>query len=961
MRLFRILSLSVVLIFLYCPVTKCQIEDEELLFLLNRVPELTNSKQLDQAKKMNKELLELSFKKSMFAPYIYSLAYEIEIQSHLGNYDKAEHIITKLRSALTENREPLFNLRVVAQIFIGDYYRETYQYDEAIKAYRKGVAIGDDNEIDEFYESILFTNLADVYLKLEKFDEALILTEKVLAIDLKDTSAENRYFIAIDYLNLGEIYLNTNLQKAKGCLLKSKAYRRTAEVTDDGECLHVYLNLADVYLRERNEPQALLEIDTLFQQINLKNRAYFSIAAKAFEQKGHIMKALFDEAEALANYEKSYQLYQKIKPDNYDCQRLLLQKSKCHFEFCDYEKSEKLLAGLFDLVDLSGVPGQSRLEKVSSPKMLFEAYWLEGQNKFHLYNTADESNIDLLEASATAYQNAMEVFKVLKVEVGEEMSQEILFNQNYTFFDDAIEVNYYLWDFSKNYMVLERIIYLIEMSKSIGVNNYSNNKIVLSGDVLLDSLIAKRKMLEVGINKMEKQLYYARKSENELLRNKTLDTLVSIRRDRNLLVESIANTYPDYQKLKYEIQVPDLSEIKNKLNSTEGLLMYYLSDHYIYGVTIEQSEAHIQRVPRTQKLGQSLANFNENITNMVRENPAQHQQAFQTYKTSAHFIYQQVFQPFEAFIPPEITIVPYGVLGSVAFDALLTSDETKDLSQKKLPYLLHDYIISYDYSVNRFLSEPIRDSVELKTFLAVAPQFDEETTTTTAFRNFGYLAYNREEVKKIKRIIGGDIYQGEKATEDNFLETASEYQILHLATHGKVDPTNEAYSYLAFNKIEDSLENELLYVKDIYGLELQADLVVLSACESGAGRLRRGEGIVSMARAFSNAGAAAVMPTLWKISDKNTANLMTDFYKNLKSGLPKNRALTNAKRKFLKNATAETASPFYWAPFVLIGNHAPVKIKSSGFLTSNAGVFGASFMMGVVMFVGALFWKRYGG
>jgi CHAT domain-containing protein len=115
-----------------------------------------------------------------------------------------------------------------------------------------------------------------------------------------------------------------------------------------------------------------------------------------------------------------------------------------------------------------------------------------------------------------------------------------------------------------------------------------------------------------------------------------------------------------------------------------------------------------------------------------------------------------------------------------------------------------------------------------------------------------------------------------------------------------------------------------LPVRDILGLKLDADLVTLSACETGLGRLERGEGVLGLSRAFLAAGARSVVVSLWKVNDRSTALLMEHFYQPLLAQRrPRERALAEAKRALL--AEPETRSPFYWAPFVLIGAGGPLR------------------------------------
>ena len=108
-------------------------------------------------------------------------------------------------------------------------------------------------------------------------------------------------------------------------------------------------------------------------------------------------------------------------------------------------------------------------------------------------------------------------------------------------------------------------------------------------------------------------------------------------------------------------------------------------------------------------------------------------------------------------------------------------------------------------------------------------------------------------------------------------------------------------------------------MQEIYSLPLAAQLVVLSACQTGTGTTQQGEGVMSLARAFQYQGTPSVIASLWNVDDKSTSNIMTQFYQNLRTGKSKTEALRLAKLQHLENASAKEAHPFYWSPFILVG------------------------------------------
>ena len=158
------------------------------------------------------------------------------------------------------------------------------------------------------------------------------------------------------------------------------------------------------------------------------------------------------------------------------------------------------------------------------------------------------------------------------------------------------------------------------------------------------------------------------------------------------------------------------------------------------------------------------------------------------------------------------------------------------------------------------------------------------------------------------------------------------------------------FLFLAFHEISDSLENEKLYVRDLYNLTLDAEMVVLSACETGIGELQRGEGVISLARGFVYAGAGSLVTSLWSVDDLSTKQVMELFYQNLKSGQTKDAALRNAKLTYLAS-TPQKAHPFYWAAFAPIGNMESIELGRG---------IGMGWYLGglAILLVGLFFFRR---
>ena len=169
-----------------------------------------------------------------------------------------------------------------------------------------------------------------------------------------------------------------------------------------------------------------------------------------------------------------------------------------------------------------------------------------------------------------------------------------------------------------------------------------------------------------------------------------------------------------------------------------------------------------------------------------------------------------------------------------------------------------------------------------------------------------------------KKLPGLDFISENAKEEIVKSEMMKNYSFLHIATHGFMNEEKPKLSGIIFtNKNNSPGEDGILYSDEIYNLNLNADLVVLSACESGLGKIVKGEGIVGLTRGFIYSGARNIVVSLWQVADKSTSELMIEFYRNILAGKSFSSSLREAKLKLIKDGTY--SYPLEWSPFVLIG------------------------------------------
>lgn len=397
------------------------------------------------------------------------------------------------------------------------------------------------------------------------------------------------------------------------------------------------------------------------------------------------------------------------------------------------------------------------------------------------------------------------------------------------------------------------------------------------------------------------------------------------------LISLFEKDYPEYHQLKYNFKNIPFDSLQKRLGTDQTLVEYFTGDTVIYALIINHDTHQLVAIPRHFPLDQWITQFREGINSALLSG-AEYESKLGLYATTANQLYENLIVPIAGRLRQEVIIIPDGPLNFIPFEALLSAPP-KDLSNfKTYPFWVKDKSVGYAVSatmLDRAMRPPNSNHLQ-GNVLAFAPFFFGDTTLAAARldqelalrKGFQPLPFTGEEILRVRKRMGGEsiIFNGKDAVVQQFMDLAPHYRILHLATHGKANMRTGEFSYLAFYSPADSLFQGRLYVSDIYNLRLRADLVMLSACETGLGEWFDGEGVVSLARAFSFAGARSVVTALWSVNDQSTLDLTDYFYKALSEGKTKNTALAGAKREYLKNHPGAASHPFYWAGFVQSGS-----------------------------------------
>ncbi|HMX26381.1 MAG TPA: CHAT domain-containing protein [Blastocatellia bacterium] len=463
-------------------------------------------------------------------------------------------------------------------------------------------------------------------------------------------------------------------------------------------------------------------------------------------------------------------------------------------------------------------------------------------------------------------------------------------------------------------------------------------KIKLERDLAPDLLKRKQK-IDAVISKLHSDLTKERLSEPANQNKATLERLEQERAQADAdyadWLRELRQRDPQYARLKYPEPI-SLAQTQQLLDEQTVMLSYSLGEtsSFLFVVSRDGFSPLWLNAP-----AQAVSREVEQILAAIKN------RSMPEFRKLSVRLYERLIKPAESLLKGkrELVILADGALHRLPFEVLLppSSRQITQPDARKLPYLVREHAISYAPSASvlaELQSYHKQAAPGQKVFLAFAdPVYDAEAQgkdsvialTTRSARGddgqwkFNRLLYSKNEAEGIAKLFPdgqADIYQGAQATEENAKAPGrlEQYRILHFAAHGLINQSRPRFSGVVLTLPRNGsggAEDGILQAYEIFNLKLNADLVVLSACETGLGKEVNGEGMMSLMRAFIYAGTPSVVASLWNVDDEKSAELMIRFYTHLKDGKHKSEALRQAQLDTIQKYGA----PYFWAPFVLMG------------------------------------------
>ena len=417
----------------------------------------------------------------------------------------------------------------------------------------------------------------------------------------------------------------------------------------------------------------------------------------------------------------------------------------------------------------------------------------------------------------------------------------------------------------------------------------------------------------------------------------------------------LKNKYPKYYNLRYAPAPADPGALQSWLRDNRaGLVAYFVENEDLIAIVSagDGFTAHILNPG---------ASWQDSVM-AYRDMLSQRAESRQIARMG-HYLYSILWQPIEKELSKNVVIVPDGVLNFLNFETLLPSKPGNE------NFATWDWLIrKHTFLTRTTLTQQTAQHPKTKNqVLALAPGFSDElkqryknaltnnARTDSTFMHWVQTPWSVSFAEKLSP--RGQVFTGSAATVDAFRQHAGDAEILHFGTHAHLSDNRPLLSYLALTPDPARHQDGYLYAYELYNLPLNARLAVLTACETGVGSYREGDGVISLAHAFQYAGCPNVIYSLWQIDDQQSAWLIDAFYSGLDQGDKFSDALRNAKLSYIENHTGELSAPYYWAGIMLTGTDGKLSDGETTLARSIWLVIGA-LMAAFLIFIAWSKWRK---
>ena len=838
------------------------------------------------------------------------------LKSSLGYYHKSSGIDA------SEIAGVYSNLGVVSRVLL--------RYEDAIRYYDTAEVILRDNYgRDHINLGVVYQNQGNIFREERDTPRALQHYYRGLAIFEK--YEENPNWLASLYNNIGLLYSDIGEQdKAIEYYERSLALRREhlprAIRTPAGNLAVSYYYLGNVDESARYFKMAIEST------VEHRGELYPGLANNYLNFGLLYANVSLDHERAMEMYEKALEIFEHhFGQRNPGRSRVLMNMGGVHEMRGEYPAAldyyQESLIAISPSFESSSWEDNPEIESVFSYTYLYETLNMKASVLKELGMLEDNNRY--LRVGIETYDKALQVLEKMRMVYQTEESRLQLSESERDIYPQAIDAAFQVYRKTGERKYIEKGFNFSERSKAAVLLASMRNIEALEFGGVPRELREEEENIKRSLTAYNDLIYTEKlKSSTNLQRISNWEERVfELNREMVRLTEQLEEKYSDYYSLKYETGLSCLNNTGTSLEASESLLSYSINDSVLHIFVVERDGVHWEEVPVTFDLEEKvntflrLMNFNT-VSTDAKDN-------FSFFSEISNDLYNLLVKPVHKIVEGKnLIFIPDGVLSYLPFELLISSnDNGQSIDYAGLPYLLKEHPVSYAYSATIWTETLSHGSSRQKDLIAFAPYYDMAARETIANPLRGQresltpLPGARAEAETAAGIFKGKALFDKDASEANFKELAGDYRFIHLAMHTIIDDENPMFSKLVFTDTNgESGEDDMLNTHEIYNLRLNARLAVISSCNSGFGKLLKGEGIMSLARGFLYAGVPSIVMTFWEIEDKSGADIMKSFYSHLGKGKRTDEALRLARLEFIENSDMLRSHPYFWGGYVCIGN-----------------------------------------
>jgi CHAT domain-containing protein len=814
--------------------------------------------------KLDTAILFLEKAKALFAKHKAGSRNEADACHALGdiykydlyNFDEAEKNYEHALSIL-EIAEPS-DIRNLTRLYynLATTNRSQHDHETAITWCLKAVG-GSLKMKDNAFLERAYSIMGNIYRDRHLYDSAIVYYKKGIAVNTEINNGRQNETLAGFYNGWGDTNYRQGYldEAAKKLNTAVRIYQKTG-ASDKSIYLHTVRLLAEVYIQKKEPATAYPHLKTAEELTKQLSIERGGPASALYRTFGDYFLQTKDTATARELYQKALQATTH--------QSLGADGDPTNTNEVDFKDFayDALLAKAGMLVSSGDVDHAIRCFNIASDLMTASRRELD----------TEDAKWNYIDANFRLYENALSA----------------LYNRN----SNGDENVFHFIEASKSKSLADAL-QEAELNKTLGEN---------------DTLISRLRNLRQHSLALQHQINGAQESQ-------VRDQLIRAGQGITSVEAAINARYPAYLRTKYESASVKLPVLRGQVNQLDAVFVeYFWGFDNIFALVISGDSTGFYRVGSPADVEAQVVALVGQLN--VRANQYS-PEAVAAFANASNDVYNALVKPFREIMSgrKRLIIVPDGPLMQVPFETLVTTVEP-GVGYNRLAYLLNDYIVSYSFSGYYFANErkaPSRDPSLL------AFGFTGRSDVRSGDASSTEIAGSETELLALsEKFPEGTYLYGAGVTENNFKIKAGDYDLLHLAVHGNGD-TGEDYSATLYFRDADGPEDGRLYWYELYGMNLRASLAVLSSCESGIGKTYRGEGMLSMANAFTFAGCSNVVMGLWKVDDQVSVKLMDTFYSELLQGMAIDEALALAKRTYLASADQVSANPKIWGSLVAYG------------------------------------------